>query len=205
MHAGYRWLAAVAVNGRWLESRHVEVFQHAQRLRDRNAARRRRAHAAHPIGAVRRAHRVAFDRLIVRQIGHLGQARRDGEGGAATAGHLDFVDDVLRDGAGVERIGTGRRDGRQRDGVRRIFNHGAQRFCAAIRIQKIRRSFWVGLQIYSTASNCVGHATADRETIGCQHDARVEQVFPQQAAVILVRKLQHTHRAGCADRATALP
>ena len=112
MHASHRRLATVAINGRWLEPCHVEVFQNAERLRDGNAAGRRCSHAADPIGAVGRAHRVAFNRLIVCEIAHLGQARRDGERGITTARHLDFVDDVLRDGAGVERAGTGGGNGR---------------------------------------------------------------------------------------------
>ena len=93
-------LAALDVDRRRLVEPEVVVLEDAERRSDGDAARCRRRHAAHPVGAVGRADRRAHLGLIGGQVGEGRLARRDRRA-VDRARHVDLGDDVLRDLAGV--------------------------------------------------------------------------------------------------------
>ncbi len=204
MHALHGRLAAFQIDRGRGERRKAEVLQNAQNLRDRDAARRWRRHAANGVDrAVTAADGVAPLRLVVGQIGQRRQARRDRAAVVGAAGDADLVDDRLREHAGVQRIRAVLGDQLQRIRIVRVFDRGAQRLRAAVRVQEVGGGLRVAPEVVGRTGDCFRHAPADAKAVVGEPDGRVEQRRPTLVAVVLLHQLQHAHRTRRADRAAA--
>ena len=146
VYAHHGGLAAVGVHGGGLVAGQVEIFQRAQGRGHGHATRRGCAHAADPVAAVGGADRVALLGLVIGQVAQLGQARGDGEAGAAAAGHLDLLDDVLCDRAGVQRVGAAAGQRVQGCRIGGVLDHRAQGLGGAVGIEEVRGRLGIGEQ-----------------------------------------------------------
>ncbi|EGF33287.1 hypothetical protein IMCC9480_799 [Oxalobacteraceae bacterium IMCC9480] len=202
VHAQHAGFAAIDIERAGPVARHVEVLDDAEDLRDGDAARRRWRHAADFEVAIGRTDRRAFFGAV---IGHVGQRRDTGRGGAVIRAG-DFRDD----GAGdrtvtVKRVGTFAGNAAEGRGQCRIPDEGVDLAGAAISIEEIRRHLGVALDVgdgAGAADRC-GHTRRNREAIGGQFDGRVEQVFPGQSAMFVMGHFEYAQSAWRTDRTAA--
>lgn len=154
--------------------------------------------AANEIDAIGRADRIAPLGLIGGEVGQRGLA-----GGDAAGGVVDLVDDRLADVAGVEgrcAVVGNRGEGR---GQRWILQHRSCGLAAAVGVEEVGLAVGIAREIDLVEIDRCGHAWADVEAVGGDVDARLKQVFPRQAAMVLICELEHAQHARRADRTTA--
>jgi len=173
----------------------VKPFEHAQHALHRGGPGRRRPHAADLVRAVERADRRALLHLVPGDVrrGHrcrIARRQRDG------------IDDLLRVGAGVERIRSLCRDLFEEGGQFRVFQRGPRRQRRAIRLV-IDGAASLGQRGagFEPGQEC-GEARGDGEPFTRQPDRWLEQRRPRQLAM---RAVCLGHQANVARNADAAP
>ena len=164
------------------------LFQHAEDLHLRNVARRRRRETADLIALLpERADGVPLARLVSLEI-----VQTDAAWVGRVSVHLQ--DQRAGVSAGVERIAAAFGDVLEQRGEGRIEQAMADRHWLAIVLVVERRGARVLAQ-GRIADQQAMQAWADFETVFSKFDSWLEQSFPRQLAVLVVRALKHPHHA----------
>ncbi len=170
----------------------VERCQQAERLADRDRARRGRSRAAHAMIAIKRADRLAFLGVIIGEILDCQLAR-------PARIVLHRLGDVGGDGAFVKRLRAVAANDLQRVGERRILQLVTDRPGPALAIEEIGAR--IGRESRGTdIRQHLGEAERNREAVAGKRNRRLEQLGPGELTVLVVHQLQRREHTGDADR-----
>ncbi len=166
-----------------------QALEDPENLQDRDAAARRRAHAADAVSAECTAHRRSFLRLVAREILHRQVA-------AAIA---DRSRDVGGDRAAMERRGALLRDFAQHRRVVGVAEDRPDGLRPSRRIVEVAGGEGVAREPLVPREERV-QSRRDREPVLRQVDRRRHKRGPLEPAMVAMRKLQDGERPGDPDR-----